>query len=126
MTQKTQNTPAMTSSELLKRMRQRNQQTTIVIDDDVTESNSQNAEQASASVEPSVDAADLDLLQDVRSFVAFRASVDGEARTDELVSHFGARLPPHDSAKFKAMLQQLCDFVRRDGIGVWRLKQEFR
>lgn len=120
---------AMTSSDLLKRMRQRNHATsTIVIDDDddVTEMDAQEGSSTEVRASPPVDAADVDLLQDVRSFVAFRASVDGEARTSELVEHFGSRLPPEDSAKFKAMLQQLCDFRRQDGVGIWKLKPDFQ
>ena len=112
----------MTSSELLNRMRQRNYAANAAEDVTMEASGVTNV----PCITSQVDEADIELLCEVRSFVAFRASVDGEARTSELVEYFGSRLPPQDSAKFKAMLHQLCDFRRDFGIGVWQLKSEFK
>lgn len=68
-----------------------------------------------------------ELLVDIRNFVAFQASVDGQATTDELLLGFKAKLPPKDSALFKSMLNQICTFHRDFGSeGIWRLKPEFR
>ena len=69
--------------------------------------------------------ADLDLLDDIRTFVSFGAGVDGRASTEEILAAFGSRLPANDSAKFRAMLRQICDFEKRQGVGMWTLKPDF-
>lgn len=74
----------------------------------------------------SVDPKDAELMEDIRNFIAFMSDVNGEASTQELLTNFGPRLPPNDSAKFKAMLLQICDFVKVNRVGKWILKQEFR
>ena len=74
----------------------------------------------------SVDPKDAELMEDIRNFIAFMSDVNGEATTQELLMNFGPRLPPNDSAKFKAMLLQICDFVKVNRVGKWILKQEFR
>ncbi|GFO00974.1 DNA excision repair protein ercc-6-like [Plakobranchus ocellatus] len=71
----------------------------------------------------SLDSKDEELLQDIRNYVAFMGSRDGEASSQEIVLNFGPRLPPAEAPKFKAMLQQICEL--QPG-GVWRLKAEFR
>ncbi|CAD5124474.1 DgyrCDS12756 [Dimorphilus gyrociliatus] len=74
----------------------------------------------------SVSNADKELLDDIRIFVSFGASIDGQATTDEIVQQFRDRISKQDNAKFKAMLRQVCVFERdprRNGI--WKLKEEF-
>ena len=71
------------------------------------------------------------LLADIRNFIAFQSNSSavnsGEATTDELLEAFKDKLPAHQSAVFKSMLYQLCDFYRKpDKTGVWKLKSEFR
>ncbi|KAL8610511.1 hypothetical protein ACOMHN_060431 [Nucella lapillus] len=73
-----------------------------------------------------VEVKDVELLEDIRSFVAFMSEVNGQASTQELLVNFGPRLPKGDSAKFKAMLTQICDFSKVNGTGRWTLKGEFR
>lgn len=68
----------------------------------------------------------LELLRDIREFIAFQATIDGQATTDELITKFGPRLPNGQSPLFKQMLSQLCTFRKVEGRGVWRLKPEFR
>lgn len=69
----------------------------------------------------------VELLTDIRNFVAFQAAVDGQASTDEVVERFKERLPPSKNHIFKALLQNICDFVRdSSGQGLWYLKGEFR
>ncbi|KAK6187270.1 hypothetical protein SNE40_005335 [Patella caerulea] len=106
---------AISSDELLTRMRQRKQQSATSADDP-------NVETSSDRLDPT----NMDLLTDIRNYVAFQARNDGQAMTQELLDHFGNRLPPGDSAKFKAMLRQLCNFDKTSGIGIWQLKEEFR
>lgn len=67
-----------------------------------------------------------ELLDDIRTFVAFGASVDGRATTDEIVAQFRDRLPEQTSALFKQMLMQICEFHRLpSGQGIWKLIPEF-
>ncbi|CAN8008383.1 unnamed protein product, partial [Ixodes pacificus] len=106
------------SSELLARIRARNQH-------------------LSDGAEPLPSSADYldsgsgeydDLLADLQTFVAFGASVDGQATTEEVLAAFKDKVRTRGSAPvFKALLGRICEFYRRDGgQGVWRLKPEFR
>ena len=73
------------------------------------------------------DPASVELLADIRNFIAFQARADGEASTAELVAKFQRSLPSQQSPLFKAFLQQICDFRReQDGRGMWSLKSDFR
>lgn len=68
----------------------------------------------------------LELLADIRNFVAFQAKTDGQAQTYELLERFKTRLPPQQSPLFKSLLKQICHFSRdSDGRGIWSLKSEF-
>ena len=78
------------------------------------------------AAQSSVDRKDQELLDDIRCFIAFMGEVNGQASTQELLTNFGPRLPKGDSAKFKAMLLQICDFSKVNGFGLWTLKAEFR
>ena len=69
----------------------------------------------------------VDLLTDIRNFVAFQAAIDGQASTSEITKRFKNRLPPDKSHIFKALLNQICDFRRGSlGDGIWHMKGEFR
>ncbi|KAL5018836.1 hypothetical protein ScPMuIL_004558 [Solemya velum] len=73
-----------------------------------------------------IDPANYQLITDLRNFILFEGSNIGQATTQEILDFFGPRLPPSDSAKFKAMLNSICSFQKMDGLGFWRLNQEFR
>jgi hypothetical protein len=75
---------------------------------------------------PDVKSEYVELLREIREFIAFRAMVDGQASTAELLSEFGDKLPAKDSPLFKQMLNQLCTHRQVDGQRIWRLKLEFR
>ena len=105
---------SMSSEELLTKMRLRNE-TGLV---DVAE------EECVTVMEPGPEY--MELITDIRNVVAFGGSTDGQATTQELLDQFASRLPAGDSARFRAMLRQICHFDRCSGIGVWRLKPEFR
>lgn len=106
----------MTSSDLLNRIRARKRLSALATDpEDDDEFLRPDRPQ---TIEPK----DEELLQDIRNYVAFMATNNGEATTQELVLNFGKRLPKSDAPKFKAMLNQICEFYN----GVWRLKSEFR
>ncbi|CAN8003300.1 unnamed protein product [Ixodes hexagonus] len=107
------------SSELLARIRARNHHL------------SNDAEQSSSSSADYLDSGSTeydDLLADLQTFVAFGASVDGQATTEEVLAAFKDKVRTRGSAPvFKALLGRICEFYRRDGgQGVWRLKPEFR
>uniref|UniRef100_A0A3Q2NX27 DNA excision repair protein ERCC-6 n=1 Tax=Fundulus heteroclitus TaxID=8078 RepID=A0A3Q2NX27_FUNHE len=68
-----------------------------------------------------------ELLVDLRNFVAFQASVDGEATTQEVLEYFKPRLSQKQAPVFRELLRSICDFHRTSGQeGIWRLKEHFR
>jgi DNA excision repair protein ERCC-6 len=68
----------------------------------------------------------IELLTDIRKYVAFGASGNGRASTRGILSRFTERLPS-GSSLFKFMLSEVCEFHRTpSGEGVWRLRIEFR
>ena len=69
---------------------------------------------------------ELELFTDIRNHIAFGCAVDGQAATTEILDQFKSRIPAQNSAQFKAMLSQLCDFHKIHGQGTWILKPEFR
>ena len=102
----------MSSEDLLAKMRSRNYSS--------KEDNSSDA--GRMEIDPQY----MELITDIRNFLAFQCAVDGQATTQEIMTEFGPRISSKDSSKFKAMLKQLCHFDRRNGIGVWQLKSDFR
>ena len=114
----------MSSNELLTRMQSRNH---LLLDrnldtEDIDEEFVGRVSETSASIDPDT----LELITDIRNCVAFGCAVDGQATTEEVMKEFGSRLPQHETAKFKAMLKQICHFDKRNGIGIWQLKPEYR
>lgn len=68
-----------------------------------------------------------ELLVDLRNFVAFQASVDGQATTQEVLEYFKPRLTQQQAPVFRELLRSICDFRRTCGQeGIWRLKEHFR
>lgn len=122
----------MTSSELLSRMRIRNQLLEPMAEPEREPGEEGTQEDNPANNIPapsSVSAQDehIELLTDIRNYVAFGASVDGRASTQEILAQFRERLPPGTSPLFKFMLNEVCEFHRMpSGEGVWRLRSEFR
>lgn len=122
----------MTSSELLSRMRARNRLLEPMVkpeleptDEGLQEDNPAN----NIPAPPPVPAQEehVELLTDIRNFVAFGGSVDGRASTQEILAQFSERLPPGSSPVFKFMLSEVCEFHRMpSGEGVWKLRSDFR
>ncbi|KAM9726838.1 DNA excision repair protein ERCC-6 isoform 1-T2 [Menidia menidia] len=68
-----------------------------------------------------------ELLVDLRNFVAFQASVDGQATTQEVLEYFKPRLTQKQAPVFRELLRSICDFHRTSGQeGIWKLKEHFR
>lgn len=128
----------MSSSQLLFTMRQRNHLNPAIASEDDENiddyNNMSNGSQPPATGVERETASELrlttaydDLLVDIRNFIAFQCTVDGEATTEEVLRTFKDRVPPKDSAVFKALLEKICVFNRNiHGTGVWQLKGEFR
>ena len=112
----------LSSAELLARMRARNG---ITNDNEVNEAGEQ-ADPSASDRMTNVDSSYLELAEDLRAFIAFGARVDGQALTQEIMDKFGKRIAPADSAKFRSLLRQLCEFTRHDSVGVWQLRPDFR
>ncbi|PNF23186.1 hypothetical protein B7P43_G02730 [Cryptotermes secundus] len=123
------NEEPMTSSELLSRMQIRNRLMEPVArpEPDSEEELTQGYNNIPVSSSVSVQEEHAELLTDIRNYVAFGASVDGRASTQEILAQFSERLPPGTSPLFKFMLSEVCEFHRMpSGEGVWRLRSEFR
>lgn len=68
-----------------------------------------------------------ELLVDLRNFIAFQASVDGQATTQQVLEYFKPRLTQEQAPLFRELLRSICDFHRTSGQeGIWRLKESFR
>ena len=114
----------LSSSQLLARIRSR--QSVSVTATSNTSDHYQNAAEEGSSDDPVVNE-NVELLSDIRNFVAFQASIDGRATTEEILDRFKERLPKGKAHIFKALLKQICD-LRKDasGKGWWYIKLELR
>ncbi|TRY63996.1 hypothetical protein TCAL_00795 [Tigriopus californicus] len=117
----------LTSADLLAKMKERNR---FLPSDHDNDSNQDNLFQPDHgrrnSPKNEEQEKQLELLADIRNFIAFQAKIDGQAQTYELLERFKTRLPPQQSPLFKALLKQICHFSRdSDGRGIWSLKTEF-
>jgi len=106
------------SAELLAHMRSKN----TLIFSTASNHNSVNMEPVPSNSDPQI----AELLRDIRDFVACGASVDGQATTKEIINHFRTCVSAELTAKFKALLKQVCTLQKIDGVGVWKLKQDFQ
>ena len=70
----------------------------------------------------------VDLLTDIRNFIAFQNSSagEGETTTKALVEYFKEKLPPVKNPLFKALLNEICSYHKGTNHGIWRLKDEYR
>lgn len=66
------------------------------------------------------------LMREIRDFIAIGCKFNGQATTEELLGHFSSKLPNSDTATFRSMLREICDFSRVQGEGRWILKSQFR
>lgn len=67
------------------------------------------------------------MLEDIRSFVAFRGVVPGQVSTTDVLNEFNGKLPSRGAPLFRAFLNQLCNFTRDvNNQGIWQLKPEFQ
>lgn len=72
------------------------------------------------------DPSSLELIKRMREFILFECKKFGQATTQELLEEFGSKLPSENSAKFRALLRSICDFEKKEGQGVWKLRQDFK
>ncbi|XP_067828711.1 DNA excision repair protein ERCC-6 isoform X2 [Heptranchias perlo] len=108
------------SSSLLAKMRARNHLTLFqrLESDESSEP---------TAVPPPVPTEHDDLLVEMRNFIAFQASSDGQATTAELLQEFQSKLSAAQTVVFRELLRNLCTFHRNaSGDGIWKLKSEFR
>lgn len=110
----------MSSGDLLAMIRARNKTNNASTSSGIENNSTSSA--VSSGIKPEYE----ELFRDIRDYIAFQGTVDGQATTTELVERFGERLPKEDTPLFKKMLGQLCTFRRVEGHGMWRLKLEFR
>ena len=91
------------SSDLLKKMRQRNGL------DEPLEDNVKNK--------------NLSLISQLRLFINSR---DGIVTTAQVISEFKTKVSVPDNAVFKKLLMELCTFKRKDKTGYWHLRAKFK
>ncbi|KAK1166506.1 DNA excision repair protein ERCC-6 isoform X1 [Acipenser oxyrinchus oxyrinchus] len=113
---------ALSSSALLAKMRARNHMT---LSQTIEDEDDQNMQQASSA--PLTPTEHDELLVDLRNFIAFQSEVDGQATTQEILQEFSPKLTASQTAVFRELLRNICNFHRNPGKeGVWKLKPEFR
>ena len=112
----------MSAKDLLQRMRERNRLMPAQARSNFYEGCDLFQPEGYQGFEPNVE-----LLTDIRNFVAFQNSSagEGETTTQALVEHFKEKLPPVKNPLFKALLNEICTF-QKGHKNVWRLKDEFR
>ena len=116
---KSSSSAILPSAELLAHMRSQN--TLISSSGSSQDDASVNVEAVPGNTDPRI----AELLRDIRDFVACGSNVDGQATTKEIIGHFSTRVSSELTAKFKALLKQVCTLQKIDGVGVWKLKQDF-
>jgi len=72
------------------------------------------------------DPSSVEQLREIRDFIACQCCKDGQATTAELIGRFSGSAHEKNQSTFRSMLQQICEFYREDGTGIWRLKPEYR
>ncbi|XP_041866515.1 DNA excision repair protein ERCC-6 [Melanotaenia boesemani] len=120
------NSAPLSSSSLLAKMKARNHisKPSSHRQDEEEEEDSSTPETSSPPAPPTEHD---ELLVDLRNFIAFQASVDGQATTQEVLEYFKPRLTQKQAPVFRELLRSICDFHRTSGQeGIWRLKEHFR
>ncbi|XP_030603448.1 DNA excision repair protein ERCC-6 [Archocentrus centrarchus] len=121
------NSAPLSSSSLLARMRARNHLSMPSRGGETEEEEEEGGSGVPASLPAAPSTEHDELLVDLRNFVAFQASVDGQATTQELLEYFKPRLTQEQAPVFRELLRSICDFHRTSGQeGIWRLKECFR
>lgn len=117
----------LSSSTLLAKMRVRNYLSLPPSQRDEAEEEEEPSAAPRTSSPPAPPTDHDELLADLRNFVAFQASVDGQATTQEVLEYFNPRLSQQQAPVFRELLRSICDFRRTSGQeGIWRLKEQFR
>ncbi|XP_072247161.1 DNA excision repair protein ERCC-6 [Leuresthes tenuis] len=118
----------LSSSSLLAKMRARNHLNKPTSRRQDEEEGEEDGSEAPGTSSPPAPPTEHDeLLVDLRNFVAFQASVDGQATTQEVLEYFKPRLTQAQAPVFRELLRSICNFHRTSGQeGIWRLKEHFR
>ncbi|XP_017268545.1 DNA excision repair protein ERCC-6 [Kryptolebias marmoratus] len=121
------NSAPLSSASLLAKMRARNHISKPSSQRAEEEEEEEGSEAPRTSQPPAPSTEHDELLVDLRNFVAFQASVDGQASTQEVLEYFKPRLTQQQAPVFRELLRSICDFHRTCGQeGMWRLKEHFR
>lgn len=107
---------AVSSTDLLNKMRVRNE---VYLKSEEGGEGDNDNEEVFVS-----DPSSFELIKRLREFIMFECARFGQATTKELIEEFGSKLPPENSAKFRALLHSICDFDKPSG--VWKLRQDFK
>lgn len=116
----------MSSSELLSRMRQRNLDPKELMQQEDSDEDNLFAVDARSIVQ--ADSKNLELLTELRNFLAVKSVTSGPPSTDELLTEFKDKVTPQQSAVFRSMLREIATLQNMDNnkVKVWKLKLAFR
>ncbi|KAM6916133.1 DNA excision repair protein ERCC-6 isoform 2-T2 [Xenentodon cancila] len=119
------NSAPLSSSSLLAKMRARNHLSKPSTRREDEEEEDGSAAPGKTSPHPATEHDEL--LVDLRNFIAFQASLDGQATTQEVLEYFKPRLTQEQAPVFRELLRTICDFHRTSGQeGIWSLKECYR
>lgn len=111
---------AMSSKSLLDRIRLRNQG--IQIDANTSASDSPKEDDSSLRESNPIDRS-VKIAKMIQKYLTNKSERFNRATTEQIVDHFRDKLQDKDSAKFKAVLKQVCDFDK--SAREWSLKDEY-
>lgn len=118
---------ASASSNLLNDIRQRKRvQTEFVVR---TDEQQQQRQHDNGDEESQTNAEGLDLIRELKDYLAGGTSIQGKATTAEIIDHFQERINGQAGLipKFKSLLKEIAELQRTpSGMGFWVLKEEFR
>ncbi|CAF0958851.1 unnamed protein product [Didymodactylos carnosus] len=137
---------ALSSTDLLKQIRERKRQNNFVVQTSVSSTNDtninsdgnrrqrpqNNINDNDNEEENQMDLSSkegLQLIRELKDFLTYGTTIHGKATTNEIIEHFQTRFNqrPELVPKFKFLLKNIAELHRTPaGIGHWQLKAEFR
>ena len=119
------------SSNLLNdiRERKREQSSFVVRTGDEEQQQQRRREENGGDEESEINVEGLNLIRELKDYLAGGTSIQGKATTAEIIDHFQNRLNGKAGLipKFKSLLKEIAELQRTpSGMGFWVLKDEFR
>lgn len=122
----------ISSKSLLDRIRLRNKG--IHVDKKHTDEQNEPKQPSADEQDLNLDAANpidrsVNMSKMIKHYLTRESVTFNKASTEQIVDYFRDKIKPSDTAKFKSVLKQICDYSRgsnyQNGSGCWSLKDEF-